>query len=45
MERNVAISVFDKVKALVELEVEQDRNTQRGHVVMTLSEPIDSCSM
>ena len=41
--KDVAISVFDKVKVLVE--VEQDKNTQRGRVVMTLSEPINSRSM
>ena len=41
--REVAISVFDKVKVLVE--VEQDKNTQRGRVVMTLSQPIDSRRM
>ena len=40
---DVSISVFDKVKVLVE--VEQDKNTQRGRVVMTLSEPIDSRRM
>ena len=36
----VAISVFDKVKVMVE--VEQDKNTTRGRVVMTLSHPVDS---
>lgn len=36
----VAISVFDKVK--VRIEVEKDRNTQRGRVRMTLVSPVDS---
>jgi len=36
----VAISVFDKVK--VRIEVEKDRNTQRGRVRMTLLSPVDS---
>ena len=40
---DVSISVFDKVKVLVE--VEQDKNTQRSRVVMTLSAPIDSRRM
>ena len=34
------IAVFDKVQVMVE--VEQDKNTQRGRVVMSLSQPIDS---
>ncbi len=37
---DVTISVFDKVQ--VKVEVEQDKNTQRGRVVMSLSQPIDS---
>lgn len=37
---DVSIAVFDKVK--VKVEVEQDKNTQRGRVVMFLAEPIDS---
>ena len=41
--QDVTIAVFDKVKVLVE--VEQDKNTQRGRVVMTLSAPIDSRRM
>ena len=41
--QQVTISVFDKVKVLVE--VEQDKNTQRGRVVMALSQPIDSRSL
>jgi exosome complex exonuclease DIS3/RRP44 len=34
-----AIAVFDKVK--VRIEVEKDRNTQRGRVKMTLVDPVD----
>ncbi|THV04768.1 RNB-domain-containing protein [Dendrothele bispora CBS 962.96] len=34
------ISVFDKV--VVQIEVEKDKNTQRGKVKMTLIEPVDS---
>ncbi|KAH6915185.1 mitotic control protein dis3 [Coprinopsis sp. MPI-PUGE-AT-0042] len=37
------IAVFDKVK--VRLQVEKDRNTQRGRVKMTLASPIDSKDM
>ena len=40
---DVTISVFDKVTVVVE--VEQDKNTQRGRVVMSLSHPIDSRGM
>ncbi|KAJ3865942.1 hypothetical protein EV359DRAFT_72131 [Lentinula novae-zelandiae] len=36
----VNISVFDKV--VVRIEVEKDKNTQRGKVKMTLVEPVDS---
>jgi len=36
----VKISVFDKV--VVQIEVEKDKNTQRGKVKMTLIEPVDS---
>lgn len=36
----VAISVFEKVK--VRIEVEKDKNTQRGRVKMTLLSPVDS---
>ncbi|GAA5950094.1 hypothetical protein JCM3765_004194 [Sporobolomyces pararoseus] len=36
----IKIGVFDKV--LVEISVEKDKNTQRGKVVMTLVEPVDS---
>ncbi|KAJ3937450.1 MAG: RNB-domain-containing protein [Lentinula lateritia] len=36
----VKISVFDKV--VVRIEVEKDKNTQRGKVKMTLVEPVDS---
>ncbi|KAI1791379.1 RNB-domain-containing protein [Ganoderma leucocontextum] len=41
--QEVTIAVFDKVKVLVE--VGQDKNTQRGRVVMALSQPIDSRSL
>ncbi|PBK71312.1 RNB-domain-containing protein [Armillaria solidipes] len=37
---DVTISVFDKV--VVNIEVEKDRNTQRGKVKMSLIEPVDS---
>lgn len=40
---DVQISVFDKVS--VRIEVEKDKNTQRGKVKMTLVEPIDSRSL
>jgi len=36
----VKISVFDKV--VVNIEVEKDKNTQRGKVKMTLLSPINS---
>ncbi|KAF8075975.1 hypothetical protein FPV67DRAFT_1469928 [Lyophyllum atratum] len=39
----VTIAVFDKV--VVNIEVEKDRNTQRGRVKMTLVHPVDSSSM
>ncbi|KAK4702251.1 hypothetical protein P7C70_g3973, partial [Phenoliferia sp. Uapishka_3] len=39
----VRIGVFDKV--MVEISVEKDRNTQRGRVVMTLVEPVNSKGM
>jgi exosome complex exonuclease DIS3/RRP44 len=39
-EREVTIAVFDKVS--VNIEVEKDRNTQRGKVKMTLASPINS---
>ncbi|KAF6762804.1 mitotic control protein dis3 [Ephemerocybe angulata] len=39
----VAISVFDKVT--VRIEVEKDKNTQRGRVKMTLLSPVDSKDM
>lgn len=38
--RDVTISVFDKV--VVNIEVEKDKNTQKGKVKMTLVHPIDS---
>ncbi|KZP33106.1 RNB-domain-containing protein [Athelia psychrophila] len=37
---DVTISVFDKV--VVDIEVEKDKNTQRGRVKMTLVSPVDS---
>lgn len=37
---NIKISVFDQV--VVQIEVEKDKNTQRGKVKMTLLEPVDS---
>jgi exosome complex exonuclease DIS3/RRP44 len=37
---DVKISVFDKV--VVNIEVEKDKNTQRGKVKMTLISPVDS---
>lgn len=37
---DVTISVFDKVA--VKIEVEKDKNTQRGRVKMTLVSPVDS---
>ncbi|KAF5369035.1 hypothetical protein D9758_002962 [Tetrapyrgos nigripes] len=37
---DVKISVFDKV--VVQIEVEKDKNTQRGKVRMTLIEPVES---
>lgn len=40
---DVTISVFDKVT--VNIEVEKDKNTQRGRVKMTLVQPVDSSSM
>jgi exosome complex exonuclease DIS3/RRP44 len=38
--KDVTISVFDKVT--VNIEVEKDKNTQRGRVKMTLVDPVDS---
>jgi len=40
---DIIISVFDKVK--VSIEVEKDKNTQRGRVKMTLVHPVDSTSL
>lgn len=37
------LAVFDKVK--VRIEVEKDRNTQRGRVKMSLVHPIDSAGL
>ncbi|EPS99974.1 hypothetical protein FOMPIDRAFT_1123315 [Fomitopsis schrenkii] len=42
-EANTTIAVFDKV--VVEIEVEKDKNTQRGRVKMTLKSPIDSSTL
>jgi exosome complex exonuclease DIS3/RRP44 len=39
----VTVSVFDKVA--VHVEVEKDRNTQRGRVKMSLAAPVDSRGM
>ena len=39
----VTIAVFDKV--VVNIEVEKDKNTQRGRVKMTLVHPVDSSFM
>lgn len=39
-DEKVTISVFDKV--VVDIEVEKDKNTQRGRVKMTLVSPVDS---
>lgn len=39
----VTISVFDRVK--VAIEIEKDRNTQRGKVKMTMLEPINSTKL
>ncbi|KAJ3726993.1 RNB-domain-containing protein [Lentinula raphanica] len=41
--KDVKISVFDKV--VVKIEVEKDKNTQRGKVKMTLVEPVDSSAL
>jgi exosome complex exonuclease DIS3/RRP44 len=38
--KDVTISVFDTV--VVDVEVEKDKNTQRGRVKMTLVSPVDS---
>ncbi|KAF9073535.1 RNB-domain-containing protein [Rhodocollybia butyracea] len=40
---DVKISVFDQV--VVRIEVEKDKNTQRGKVKMTLVEPVDSSAL
>lgn len=39
----VSISVFDKVS--VKIEVEKDKNTQRGKVKMSLISPVDSSGL
>jgi exosome complex exonuclease DIS3/RRP44 len=41
--KDVEIAVFDKVT--VSIEVEKDKNTQRGKVKMSLVKPIDSRNM
>ncbi|KAG5653149.1 hypothetical protein H0H81_002060 [Sphagnurus paluster] len=41
--QDLTISVFDKV--MVNIEVEKDKNTQRGRVKMTLVHPVDSSLM
>lgn len=43
MKETKTVAVFDKV--VVRIEVEKDRNTQRGKVKMTLAEPVDSRGM
>ena len=40
---DVEVAVFDKVT--VSIEVEKDKNTQRGKVKMSLVKPIDSRNM
>ncbi|KAI6142939.1 hypothetical protein BKA82DRAFT_4186598 [Pisolithus tinctorius] len=42
-EREVTIALFDKVK--VRIDVEKDKNTQRGRVKMTLVSPVDSSGL
>ena len=41
--KEVEIAVFDKVT--VSIEVEKDKNTQRGRVKMTLVSPVDSSAL
>ena len=40
---DIEIAIFDKV--MVSVEVEKDKNTQRGKVKMSLAKPIDSRDM
>jgi exosome complex exonuclease DIS3/RRP44 len=40
---DVSVAVFDKVT--VQIEVEKDKNTQRGKVKMTLVKPVDARSL
>jgi len=40
---DITIAVFDKV--MVRIEIEKDKNTQRGKVKMTMVYPIDSRNM
>ncbi|TFK73064.1 RNB-domain-containing protein, partial [Pluteus cervinus] len=42
-QKDVSISVFDHVEVLID--VEKDKNTQRGKVKMTLTRPIDSTGL
>ncbi|KAK2462485.1 hypothetical protein APHAL10511_005455 [Amanita phalloides] len=42
-EKDITVAVFDKV--VVRIEVEKDKNTQRGRVKMTLVKPVDSSSL
>lgn len=39
----VPVSVFDRVEVVIE--VEKDKNTQRGKVKMTLARPFDSTGL
>ncbi|KIK69027.1 hypothetical protein GYMLUDRAFT_35068 [Collybiopsis luxurians FD-317 M1] len=43
VKEDVKISIFDKV--VVRIDVEKDKNTQRGKVKMTLVEPVDSSGL
>ena len=43
MDQMKTIAVFDKVR--VRIEVEKDKNTQRGRVKMTLIHPVDSLNL
>ncbi len=42
-QKEATIAVFDKVT--VQIEVEKDKNTQRGKVKMTLVKPVDARSL
>jgi exosome complex exonuclease DIS3/RRP44 len=41
--QDTTIAAFDRV--VVRIEVEKDKNTQRGRVKMTLVQPVDSSSL